>query len=237
MPRYLTALALVLSALPLLCHGQSLGDVAREFRADRQTSGSPQVITNDDLVRAVPSRDTSQKAVSSSTTEANRTGTPAEVATPGERAGKDSAKGREARELEIQRRTDEINQRYIDHIALLRAQINTAQVELVKLEGSYQNRWVVEQQYHKPDWDFRKNQILAFNQHITELTETQADRWHEVTVGGSPGRGTSRRGSARYRLVIRDGENKACRSGRLCPFDEAQARSCIPLRQRRCAGR
>jgi len=173
MPRYLTALALVLSALPLLCHGQSLGDVAREVRADRQTSGSPQVITNDDLVLAVPSRDTSQKAVSSSTTEANRTGTPAEVATPGERAGKDSAKGREARELEIQRRTDEINQRYIDHIALLRAQINTAQVELVKLEGSYQNRWVVEQQYHKPDWDFRKNQILAFNQHITDLTETQ----------------------------------------------------------------
>ncbi len=50
------------------------------------------------------------------------------------RQTKHSAKEHEEQELEIEKRTEEINQEYLDRIAAIRTQISTAQQELAKLQ-------------------------------------------------------------------------------------------------------
>ncbi len=56
---------------------------------------------------------------------------PAEGTSKSAKGEKDSAK---EREHEIQKRSDEINKVYLDRIAALRTQINTARMELAKLQ-------------------------------------------------------------------------------------------------------
>jgi len=166
MPRYLPALVLLVVALPTFSLGQSLGEVAREARAERQESGVPaaRVITNDDLAKSPPSVSEASKTAAADSANPK--------AKPAESLKKDSARDREQREAELQRRTDAINQRYVEGIAALRDQLNAAQAELEKLQGSYEHIWELDR-YDQSQIAFRYQQMLAFNQHLTEVIETQ----------------------------------------------------------------
>jgi len=128
MPRCLPALVLLVVALPICSHAQSLGEVAREVRAERQTSGDQptRVITNDDLAKSPPSVDEASKTAAVDSTKPE--------AKPAESLKKDSARDREEREAELERHADAINQRYMERIATLRGQLNDAQAELVRLK-------------------------------------------------------------------------------------------------------
>lgn len=146
----LPVFALFIVAFSLSSHAQSLGDVARQVRAERQKNNVPhaRTITNEDI--ADPERDSSQTKEASQEVSKDEgeavpatadptTGAEAVTAEPktGKSNGKaklDPAKEREAREAETQKRTKEINQHYLDRIAAVRAQINTAQLELMKLQ-------------------------------------------------------------------------------------------------------
>jgi chromosome segregation ATPase len=146
--RYLRISALLILALPLACYAQSLGDVARELRSERQQSGTPpaKVITNDDIVSRKPASE--RKAAKNKTdkedeTEANsaagakqetESAGEAEHAKSGSKTAQDPAKEREARELELDKRSEELNKVYRDRIAGIRAQISAAQQELARLE-------------------------------------------------------------------------------------------------------
>jgi chemotaxis protein histidine kinase CheA len=142
---------------------QSLGDLARQLRADRQTNGPShaRVFTNDDLdsPKPVPAPSSSDATLEDSpknledlpkngeavtaqaptSAEDAKKGTSQEVGEPkpaksSKPTKKDPAKEREAQELETQTRTSEINRIYLDRIAALRQQLGTAQVELAKLQ-------------------------------------------------------------------------------------------------------
>ncbi len=127
MPRYLPALVLLVVTLPIFSRAQSLGDVARETRAEREKSGAQvaTVITNDDLAKSPPSVNEASETTSADSANPK--------AKPDERK-KDSARDREEREAELERRTDAINQRYMERIATLREQINAARSEVAKLQ-------------------------------------------------------------------------------------------------------
>jgi hypothetical protein len=152
----LTVLILAFSVPSHAQSPESLGDVAREARAERQKQPGPRpkVITNDDIERPAAHRlrDSSHDAAADGAGETGQSATPS--ANPAEgvnkeatadaaeaKSAKSSAKAskppvseREARERETELRTQEINQRYTDRIAALRAQISAAQVELAKLQ-------------------------------------------------------------------------------------------------------
>jgi hypothetical protein len=128
--------ALLVLALPLFAQTQPLGDVARQLRSERQQSGAshPKVYTNDDLAR--PSSEASPGV---SAAESNdQSNAPAEG--PGSTtaaAGKSNASPEKARaehELEIEKRTQEINKQYLDKIATIRTQIAAAQAEVARLQ-------------------------------------------------------------------------------------------------------
>lgn len=188
MPSCLLVLALLFLALPTLSNAQALGDVAREVRAEKQESGSPEprVITNADLVKSGESETakearTQRSAVDesakpqSSVGEADKTAA-GDAAKPvsGVRLKNDAAESQDAPELKAQQRTEEINQKYLDRIAALRGKINSAQQDLDKLQDSYQDRWIIPDRYPEPERSFRETQAMTFNQHLTELIEAQA---------------------------------------------------------------
>jgi len=127
---------LLILAFSIPCYGQSLGDVARKIRAERQEQGShPTVITNDDLESTEPAPAVSPNAFQNETKSESEENAPAANSAEGmsksAKSAKDSAK---EREREIQKRSDEINKVYLDRIAALRTQINTARTELAKLQ-------------------------------------------------------------------------------------------------------
>jgi hypothetical protein len=129
--------ALLILAFPLFAHAQSLGDLARHIRAERQQSGVPhaKVYTNDDL--ASPSRDAAADASTKAADQGAQAESSAEGADKGavsKEAVANSDKDRHSKELDLQKRTQEINQHYLDRIAGLRAQISTAQQELARLQ-------------------------------------------------------------------------------------------------------
>lgn len=133
--------ALLLFVFPVFAHAQSLGDVARKVRAERQHSGAPQlkVYTNDDLISPAsqlgetPSlKEGNESAPPESSAEgANK---PAGSEAAGSNSGTSPAKEREKQEKEIEKRTQEINQQYLDKIAALRAKIGEAQQLLARLQ-------------------------------------------------------------------------------------------------------
>ena len=134
--RCLRISVLLILAFSIPCYGQSLGDVARQIRAERQEQGShPAVITNDDLESTEPAPAVSPNAFQNETKNESEENAPAANSAEGTskstKGGKDSAK---EREREIQKRSDEINKVYLDRIAALRMQINTARTELAKLQ-------------------------------------------------------------------------------------------------------
>jgi hypothetical protein len=145
--RCLGIFALLAFALPVHSYAQSLGDVARQVRAERQEQTTPhtRVIANDDIAtseqpRATTTARNGSKAEASATSSAEGKNQEADTqaddskSTKGDKLHNDSVKEREAREVEIQKRTNDINQKYVDQIATLREQINTAQLYLVKLQ-------------------------------------------------------------------------------------------------------
>jgi uncharacterized protein YukE len=152
-------------ALPIFSHAQSLGDVAREARAERQKSGAQpaRVITNDDLTKSPPSGNEASKTPAANSAK--------HEAKPAESFKKDPASDREEQQAELQRRTDAINQRYTERIATLRGQLNAARAELGKLQGSYEHIWELDR-YDQSQIAFRYQEMLAFNQHLTEVIET-----------------------------------------------------------------
>jgi len=153
---------LILSASPVV-HAQSLGDVAREVRAEKRQSGAPhaKVITNDDIATPAeapqsmdkqeppadatakdgPTKDAATKddVAKAAAIEGARNETDAKAEPAKEKrieAKKiDPEKEREAREAETRKRSDEINKSYIDRIAKLHDQIGTAQLLLAKLQA------------------------------------------------------------------------------------------------------
>jgi hypothetical protein len=145
--RYLHILVLLAIALPISASAQSLGDLARQVRAERQKSGDvqPRVITNDDIERSKPSaapvEEATAEADSGTDQDHKASGSDAQAASPaaatgGKEAKKAAKDGKKLEEQELQadKRTDEINKRYLDRIAAIRAQISTAQKELARLQ-------------------------------------------------------------------------------------------------------
>jgi hypothetical protein len=145
--RILCAFASLILAFSVSSYAQSLGDVARQTRAERQNSTSPhaRIITNDDIADserynpALP-KEAASKVGEKKEDEATALAENVETETGEPKKGKtkttrkDPAKEREAQEVEILKRTHEINQQYLDRIAALRTQINTAQLELARLQ-------------------------------------------------------------------------------------------------------
>jgi hypothetical protein len=155
--RHLRIPALLILALPVFAQTQSLGDLARQLRTERQQSGAPQpkVYTNDDLsshsnapaAAESPAESTDQSADKSNDKSGKEGASDAKAAPSAE--GADKAAGEKAtgskstagpdkehaaRELEIDKRTQEINQHYLDKIAAVRAEIAAAQQEIARLQ-------------------------------------------------------------------------------------------------------
>ena len=140
--------ALLILALPVFAQNQSLGDLARQVRTERQQGGTsqPKVYTNDDLASSssapVPAEsadtavDQSSKAdASAAPAQSSAEGAGKTAASKTAAAGKSSPdKDREARELEIEKRTQEINKHYLDQIDAIRKQIAAAQQEIARLQ-------------------------------------------------------------------------------------------------------
>ncbi len=139
--RWLVACTLLIFAFSNSTVAQSLGDVARACRAERQKNGvvHHRVITNDDIHR----QGASTEFASSTKSEKSPESTPdsgAEVKTDepsskSEVKSPNAAAEREARELELQKRTDEINKQYMDKIAEIRLKIEAAQSQIAKLQN------------------------------------------------------------------------------------------------------
>jgi uncharacterized protein YukE len=110
---------------------QSLGDVARQARAERGQSGR-RVFTNDDLAGA-PQADAAELDDS-----ADADGQPSQTAAAKAAAsGAAEAKAKEdeaKKEAEVQKRAEEVNKRYTEKIAGIRTQIATAKQDLEKLQ-------------------------------------------------------------------------------------------------------
>jgi len=153
--RNLRILALLILALSIASYAQSLGDVARQVRAEHQKPGvlHAKVITNEDLEReadAAPPENVSKdedKDVAGSASAAQSASSAADPtkgansAIEEPKTGKNSDKApkkpvneREARELETEKRSQELNRVYVNRIIDLRKKIDTAQVELAKLQ-------------------------------------------------------------------------------------------------------
>lgn len=153
----LPVLALLVLSYPLFSHAQSLGEVAREVRVEKEKSGAPhaKVITNDDLEASAPAEEVVAEGKDAPDGSAAKEAAPkdaADAAKPeteskqaadakpepsqAQKAKKDPEKERELRELETQKRSDELNKRYTDRITAIHEQINAAQMQLAKLQSA-----------------------------------------------------------------------------------------------------
>lgn len=146
--RYLRIPALMILAFSISAYAQSLGDVARQVRAERQQRGPShlKVITNDDIESRAPApaprkeaaqdaaKDATQNEAGKEGEETAKSAGEAKGAKSKAGAGKTPATEHEEQELAIDKRTEQMDQVYLDRIANIRAQIGTAQKELTKLQ-------------------------------------------------------------------------------------------------------
>ena len=136
--------ALLILALPLFAQPQtsgepspgqpqSLGEIARQLRAERKQSGAhPKVYTNDDLVGPSASEATAESGKGSGEEKPEE---PAATSAGKATAGKGTAEDGEAKqEAEIEKREQEIKKQYLDRIAGIRKQIESAKQELERLQ-------------------------------------------------------------------------------------------------------
>lgn len=128
--RYVRIPAFLILAFSISSYAQSLGDVARQLRAERQQSGhsNPKVITNDDIESPASRKQATENAAE----EATQDGSTGEANSA--KAKKDPATQRDEQQLALEKRSEEIDRVYLDRIAALRTQISTAQQEMAKLQ-------------------------------------------------------------------------------------------------------
>jgi hypothetical protein len=178
-PRCLRVLALLILAISVPAFAQSLGEVARESRAESQwrPGSHPKVITNEDIASPETARLQDSSASDASETAQAAEGASKKPNAEGEAADPKAAKSsdkphkdpvseHDAQELETQKRTYEINKRYLDRIAALRTQINTAQIEMAKLQRDLiesTNEYRRTNAASPPDY---KDQLATFNTQI-----------------------------------------------------------------------
>jgi DNA repair exonuclease SbcCD ATPase subunit len=124
-------------------HAQSqpLGDVAKELRAERSGQPKLKVYTNDDIATPKPPAPASREEEASAEAgselpDAAEKSDKVAPAKEGEAAGAAKEKKREAKseESETDKRSREINQKYLDRIAQLKEKISAAQAEIDKLQ-------------------------------------------------------------------------------------------------------
>jgi|GEM_PF-1517412 chromosome segregation ATPase len=196
---YPRILGLLILATSISASAQSLGDVARQARAEREQSGVPhsKVFTNDDIASHQPAS-TPQSDTNSKTGDANSSAEAAGNAqkkandAPGTEEAKKLAhkaqpKDRAAQESETDERTKEINKEYRDRIAAVRAQLATAQQQLAKLQldqvestnsfqrsvGTSPNIATYEQQQRefKEQIEAQRNAITGLNSQLEDVQE------------------------------------------------------------------
>jgi hypothetical protein len=173
--------SIILTFFALLSSGfsyaQSLGEVAREIRAEKQTSRVQQskVVTNEDLEKLAPTQEGDVTNEGGAKAPGGN-GKPAVTATTqpamtdrGDHPKQSAMEDRNAQERERQRRTEEINQSYMYRIAMLRDQIHAVELELAKLQESYETRW----DFPLSDIPFRESKALLFNRHVDDVMEEE----------------------------------------------------------------
>ncbi len=173
-----TILVLFVLGAAFCTQAQSLGDVARQVRAEREksTKPHPKVLTNDDIAtpepEAVPQlrppRGDAAEAPAAKTEESGRSDA-------GEGAKLKSGTGAESatKESEKTDRGQEINQEYLEKIAKVRAKIATAQAELSKLQKEQMESTIEFQRTvgASPSIATYEQQQREFNEHIAGLRE------------------------------------------------------------------
>jgi len=130
-------IALLIFVFPARSSAQSLGDVARQIRAERKANPHARVITNDDIpsTKTAPADRVETQAAGSSENADKQAGDETASNKDGsEKSRKTPEKERAAQELEKHKRTQELSQVYLDRIAAVRAQISKAQAEMAKLQ-------------------------------------------------------------------------------------------------------
>ncbi len=112
-----------------------------------------------------------------------------------DKAKKDPAKQREERALALDKQTEEINKVYLDRIAAIRTQINTAQQEMAKLQldqvesiNSFQRTLGVSPNVstYQEQQRFFSEQIEARRQLISNLTAQLEDAQEAARHAGVP---------------------------------------------------
>lgn len=134
--------ALLMLAYPVFAHAQSLGELSQQIRAERQQSGASnlKVYTNDDLTSHsanATANESRQDGDQSAQAEPSAGKTAGDKTTGGKKAASAKSnpdKEHEAQELEIQKRTQEINQQYLGKIAAIKAQIAAVQQTMLQLQ-------------------------------------------------------------------------------------------------------
>jgi len=170
--RCLHGLALLIFAFSISAHAQSLGDIARQYRAERQQSGahhSP-VITNDDIESSKPASPAKKQVATEDAI--NSTGAEAE-AQPSTDAKPTTGVKKENHKSETDIRTEEINNRYLGRIATIRKDLTAAQQELARLQQEQAETVLAYRRslYTFPNPEVYENQQRSFNEQI----KTQSD--------------------------------------------------------------
>ena len=132
--------ALIAMSLSLLSQAQSLGEVAREVRAEKQRSTAPRaatVITNDDISSPSTQEAEAKAEAPVKNGESNPSSETAKKESKPDKKSdetvKDAAKERADQELSREQRDQEINKGYIDRILQIREQIKAAELQMQKL--------------------------------------------------------------------------------------------------------
>jgi cell division protein FtsB len=131
-----------------MLYSQSLGEVPKQAREERQSSTTPKVITNEDLAnKSVPAE--------------NVKAPPEQSPSPKQTVG-NTDKQEERKDAEAQKSGEEVDRRYRERIAQLLYEIKISEYQIVWLKSQY-NRWDI------PLGD--EVDLIAqqnFNQHITD---------------------------------------------------------------------
>jgi uncharacterized protein YukE len=133
--RCLPSLAVMILAVSVFSQAQSLGDLARQLRAEHQQSGTPhtRVFTNDDIASSAPAPGAS-KAAAQIAAQAGTEIKDGNDGLQGPPAAAQPAKSAKPAMSETDKRIDEINHRYLDRIAEIQKKINMAQAEVARLQ-------------------------------------------------------------------------------------------------------
>jgi uncharacterized protein YukE len=124
--------ALLMVGAPLIAQSESLGDVARQLRAERQQAGThPKVWTNDDL--GVPEAGNAPQA-DEHAKKTDEPGKGEEAASGAADEAKSGAPAAKKISGSSEQKEAEINKPYLERIAAVREKISAAQQEIARLQ-------------------------------------------------------------------------------------------------------